>query len=104
MPAATRFLQRAVERFPSRAPPLGDQLADAHLAGLDPLAQRPHSLDDFRVRQFGRRLADRDQQRRGNPVPGNRDFFPPRHPVQQVRQVRLGFKGPYGCHQPLQYN
>lgn len=34
---------------------------------------------------------DRNERRNGNPVTGDRDSFAPGHPVEKLREVRLGF-------------
>jgi hypothetical protein len=101
---AAFFFSAARIALTSKAPRLIDHFTDAPLAGFDPLSQCPHSLDDFLVREFVRRLCHRDQQCCGNPMPCNGDCFASRNAVQQVRKVRLGLECSYGCHSFLQYN
>jgi hypothetical protein len=61
----------------SKSPSLVNHLADAHGIRLNPLAQRPHSLHDFLVRQFSPRFFNRNQHCCRNTVPRDRDLLAP---------------------------
>ena len=89
-----RMLQRHQPLSRSNSPSFVNHLVDAHGIRLNPLAQRPHSLHDFVVRQSGSRFFDRNQHCCRDPVSRDHDFFALPHPVQQLRQTRLRLKGP----------